>query len=143
MTNPLSFGSGEAEEWLADWTASISARAEAARELSDRVAVLSASASGADGAVTVTVSGSGVVTDLRLTDRVQRWSPTEIAEEILTVMRRAQGLLAGKVADAARQTVGTDTETGRAVIASFERRFPEQPPDDGGPERRRRDQHGG
>ena len=36
--------------------------------LADRLASLSASATGDDGAVTVTVAGSGVVTGLRLDD---------------------------------------------------------------------------
>ncbi|MEK8108251.1 YbaB/EbfC family nucleoid-associated protein [Micromonospora sp. M12] len=62
-----------------------------AQELSERVAAMSATAEGAHGAVQVTVAASGAMTDLRLDDRVLRWQATEIAAEVLAVMRRAQG----------------------------------------------------
>ena len=39
-------------------------------------------------------------------------------------MRRAQAALSVRVADEVRATVGEDTETGRAVIHSFDARFP-------------------
>ncbi len=78
-----------ADEWIAAWTASVSERAAQAQEMSERVAALSVSASGADGAVTVTVSGSGNVTDLWLDPRIVRWPADEIARQILATMRRA------------------------------------------------------
>ncbi|MBM7491914.1 DNA-binding protein YbaB [Micromonospora luteifusca] len=118
------------ERFVASWTAGVSERAAQAQALSERVADMSATADGADGAVRVTVAASGVLTDLRLDDRVLRWRPAEIAAEVLTVMRRAQGRLAAQVAEAAAETVGSDSETARAVVSSYERRFPEQPEDD-------------
>lgn len=143
MTVPLGAASGDAaEEWVATWSASISERAASAQEMARRVAELNVTATGADGAVAVTVAGSGVMTDLRLDERVLRWSPDEIAAAILAVMRRAQGALAARVAEVAADTVGVDTETGRAVVSSFARRFPEPPPDDDGPEDRH-DRDGG
>jgi DNA-binding protein YbaB len=121
----------DADEWVRSWSASVSARAEAAAQLADRVAAISTTATGADGAIRVTVAGSGVVTGLELDDRVNKISGTDLAQEILRVMRRAQGMLTGKVATAVEETVGSDTETGRAVIGSFELRFPteEENPD--------------
>ncbi|MEU8165890.1 YbaB/EbfC family nucleoid-associated protein [Micromonospora sp. NPDC049004] len=115
------------ERFVASWSADISERAARAQELSERVAALSATAEGADGAVQVTVAASGAMTDLRLDDRVSRWRADEIAAEVLAVMRRAQGRLAPQVADAAAETVGADSETARAVVGSYERRFPEVP----------------
>ncbi|MEH1165539.1 YbaB/EbfC family nucleoid-associated protein [Micromonospora sp. CPCC 205539] len=120
------------ERFVASWTAGVSERATQAQALSERVAAMSATADGADGAVQVTVAASGVLTDLRLDDRVLRWRSDEIAAEVLTVMRRAQGRLAAQVAEAAAETVGPASDTARAVVASYERRFPEQPEDDTG-----------
>ncbi len=91
--------------------------------------MLSVPASGRDGAVRVTVAGSGVMTDLRLDDRVLRWPASEIAAQVMSVMRRAQASLASRVAEIADETVGADSETGRAVVDGFVRRFPE-PRDD-------------
>jgi hypothetical protein len=45
------------------------------------------------------------------------------------VMRKAQSNLAAKVSAEVEETVGSDTETGRAVIHSFSTRFPAPPGD--------------
>ncbi|MEV4754647.1 YbaB/EbfC family nucleoid-associated protein [Micromonospora sp. NPDC049559] len=120
----------DAEAWIRSWTAQVSARASAAAELADRVAMIKATASGADGAIRVTVDGSGVPSELRLDDRVQRMRGEELAGEIMRVLRKAQASLADEVGSVVHATVGSDSETGRAVIDSFERRFPAPLPDD-------------
>jgi hypothetical protein len=102
-------------------------RTGAISALADRVSTLTSSASGADRTIRVTVASSGIVTGLELDDRVQRMPGAELAEEILRVMRRAQAGLADRVTEAVRETVGEDTETGRAVLASYGRRFPAEP----------------
>jgi hypothetical protein len=109
---------------MRSWSAQVSGRTEAAAALADRVATLAASASGDDGAVTVTVGSSGIPTALMLDDRVKRLAGEELAAEILRVMRRAQAGLADRVAVAVDETVGADTETGKAVLDSFSQRFP-------------------
>ncbi|MFG2169482.1 YbaB/EbfC family nucleoid-associated protein [Micromonospora chersina] len=116
-----------AEEWVRSWAASVSDRAAQAQEMSRRVADLTATAAGADGAVRVTVAASGIVTELWLHDRVRSWPATRIAAEIMATTRRAQARLAGAVADVAAQTVGAGSETARAVVASYTTRFPEPP----------------
>jgi hypothetical protein len=109
------------------WSDQASGRAGAATALADRVAALSASATGADRAIRVTVGSSGSVTGLELDDRVQRLTGAELSAEILLVMRRAQAGLAEQAAVAVAETVGAVTETGRAVLESFGRRFPAEP----------------
>ena len=119
-----------AEDWLDNWTASVSAQAERAAVLSRRVAALTASAESADGSIRVTVGSSGQVESLDLDDRVQRLAGPELSRRIMTVMRDAQARLARQVAAEVEQTVGADTETGRAVIHSFDSRFPGSDHDD-------------
>ncbi|MGC9666972.1 YbaB/EbfC family nucleoid-associated protein [Planosporangium sp. 12N6] len=133
---PFSAAGEDADAWVDSWAASVSARAQAAQELSERVSRLSVSASGRDGAVRVTVAGSGVMTDLTLDDRVLRWSADEIATQVMAVMRRAQGSLAARVAEIAEETVGADSETGRAVVDGFARRFPAPADGEDGDDRR-------
>ena len=60
----------DAEEWVRSWSSQVSGRAEAAAALADRVAALTASATGEDGAIRVTVASSGNVAGLDLTDEV-------------------------------------------------------------------------
>ncbi|WP_444947453.1 YbaB/EbfC family nucleoid-associated protein [Micromonospora ureilytica] len=129
-----------AQEFLHSWTAELSTRAQAAAELSDRVATIAASATSADGSVRVTVAASGAVTDLRLDDRVQRIRGAELANIIMATIARAQAGLTEQVSIAVHDTVGTDSESGRAVTDSFARRFP-TPPDE--PDRWERDARNG
>ncbi|MEU5903271.1 YbaB/EbfC family nucleoid-associated protein [Micromonospora sp. NPDC047467] len=130
-----------AQEFLHSWTARLSTRAQAAAELSDRVATITASAVGADGAVRVTVAVSGAVTDLQLDNRVQRMTGSELAGIIMATIARAQAGLIEQVSIAVHDTVGTDSETGRAVTDTFARRFPRLP--DEQPDRRERDARNG
>nr|WP_141909644.1 hypothetical protein [Micromonospora sp. A202] len=82
-----------------------------------------------------------MVTELRLSDRVQGWAAARIAEQIMNTMRLAQARLAEAVADVAARTVGEGSETGRAVVASYAERFPE-PPESSEDDRSRRRQDG-
>jgi DNA-binding protein YbaB len=94
--------------------------------LEDRLAGLTATATDEDGVVTVTVGGTGVVTGLRLDDRVQRLSGATLSDEILRTMRRAQAALAEQVA----AVVDPDTEDGKALLDSYTENFlgPVDPP---------------
>lgn len=123
------------------WAAQLSTRAQAAAELSDRVATIASSAVGANGAVRVTVGASGALTDLRLDDRVQRIPGAELAITIMAAIARAQAGLTEQVSIAVHDTVGTDSETGRAITDTFARRFPK--PADEQPDRSERDARDG
>jgi hypothetical protein len=118
-----------AEEWLDSWVAQVNAQAQDSVDLSRRVAALTGSAEGRDGAIRVTVGSTGRVDRLDLDERVHELSGPRLAQEIMTAIRRAEAALAGRVAEEVRATVGADTETGRAVIHSFDSRFP-KPGDD-------------
>jgi len=130
MGTPLDSTADGAERWLAGWSESASAQLTRAQLMSDQVSRVNVSATSADGSVEVTVNGSGTVIDLRLGDLVRKRPAEDIAQEILRVMRRAQAKLAGRVAEIAADTVGADSATGQAVVATFERRYPTQAADD-------------
>lgn len=115
-----------ADDWLESWAASIDTQAERAVQLSRRVAALAGAAQTPDGSIRVTVGSSGQVTELKLDDRVRRLRGEELAGQIMSVMRQAQASLSTLVAREVQATVGADSETGRAVIHSFESRFPRQ-----------------
>ena len=70
------------------------------------------------------VASSGNLSGLELTDDVRRMAGADLAAEILRVLRRAQAGLAEQAAEAVEETVGSDTEIGRAVLQSFAQRFP-------------------
>ena len=112
-----------AEEWLDSWVAQANAQAERSVELSRRVAALTGTAESRDGAIRVTVGSAGQVEKLELDDSISGRRGRDLAEEIMSVMRSAQAALSARVTDEVRATVGEDTETGRAVINSFDTRF--------------------
>lgn len=119
-------GVDSAEEWLDDWASRSNAQAARSVELSRRVAALTGDAEGRDGAIRVGVGSAGQVERLELDDRVRTLSGVELADEIMTVIRQAQAALSARVTETVQDTVGADTETGRAVINSFELRFPRE-----------------
>lgn len=115
-----------AEEWLNHWTAQAGAQAERAAQLARNVSSLSGTAQADDNLIAVTVGSSGQLVELRIDDRLSLRG-SELARQILALTRIAQSRLPEQVAEQVRDTVGADSETGRAVIDAYHRRFPEPP----------------
>jgi hypothetical protein len=109
----------EAARLVDDWQAGIEARAAQARELASRLATLTASARSDDGLISVTVGASGGITDLELKDDIRSRPAAETARAILATMRAAQKSLTTAATAVTAETVGADSETGKAVIASY------------------------
>jgi DNA-binding protein YbaB len=122
-----------ARRWVDDWQSSIEDRAARARELTGRLSGLSATARDRDGLVEVTVAQSGVVTGLRLDERVRDAPAAHLARVIMAVMAGAQSMLVERVREATAQTLGDDSESGRAVVASYAGRLRDLPVQ-GGPD---------
>ena len=107
-----------AEEWLDSWVAGVDANAARAVELSRRVAGLTGAARSRDGTITVAVGSAGQVVRLALAEH------PALGREIMALIARAQADLSAQVAEQVQDTVGADSETGRAVLHSYEERFP-------------------
>jgi DNA-binding protein YbaB len=119
----------EAEDWLDQWVAGVDARAARTAELARQVSALTAEASSEDGSITVTVGADGRLTGLEIE------GDQELADDILAAMRLAQRHLSDQVAEKVAETVGADSETGRAVVDGFQTRFgrnENETQDDGG-----------
>jgi hypothetical protein len=113
----------QGDEWIDAWLSSISTHTAQTGKLAERVATTSATASSVDGAVEVTVSSAGVLTELRLDEEVRSWPAERIATEILAVQRAAQRLLVARVAAVARETVGEHSPTAQAMVEELRTRF--------------------
>jgi YbaB/EbfC DNA-binding family protein len=110
-----------AERRVDEWQAGLERRAGEAREMAARLAGLSASARSADELVTVTVDADGV-TRLELEEGIRKQPASETAAAILATIRVARGKLTEAVTSVAAETVGVDSETGKAVIAAYAKR---------------------
>jgi DNA-binding protein YbaB len=118
-----------AERLVDDWQAGVEARAAQARELSSRLAQLSARARSDDELVTVTVGSSGDLTGLELDERIRDRPAAETAREIMATLRSARAILTAAATEVTTETIGADSETGRAVIASYASRLGDPAPD--------------
>lgn len=107
-----------AEQRVDEWQAGLERRAAEARELASRLAGLSASARSEDKLVTVTVDATGL-TGLELAEGIRQRPATETAAAILATMREARVKLTAAATTVTEETVGADSETGKAVIASY------------------------
>jgi DNA-binding protein YbaB len=108
-----------AEQWVDDWQAGFEERAAQARELAARLSELSVTARSEDGLVEVTVGASGALVGLELEEGIRRRPAAETAQEILATLGAAQTAMTKAATEVTAETVGADSETGRAVIASF------------------------
>jgi DNA-binding protein YbaB len=108
-----------ADRWVDDWQARIEERAARARAAAQRMRDLTGQATGGGGLVTVTVSSSGALVDLRLDEQVRRHSAKWIADQIMATAREAMADLAGHASAAVEETVGRESADGQALLRAF------------------------
>jgi DNA-binding protein YbaB len=109
----------EAERLVDDWQAGFEERAAQARELAARLGALTVSVRSDDGLVSVTVGSSGALVDLDLDEESRPRPAATTAREILATLRAAQAALTSAATAVTAETVGAESETGKAVIASY------------------------
>lgn len=113
----------------ADWQRQVAENAQRYRELDERVSQLSITEKSRDGTIMVTVSATGVLTDLVLKER---WHPVpepELAEQIMACLTRAQAKIPGLMAKVIEETLGEQDSSTHLILADTRRSFPEPPPD--------------
>lgn len=113
----------------AEWQRQVAENAKRYRELDERVSQLSITEKSRDGTVMVTVSATGVLTDLVLKER---WHPVpepELAEQIMACLKRAQAKIPGLMAKVIEETLGEQDSSTHLILADTRRSFPEPPPD--------------
>ena len=109
------------------WVADAEAMAARYQQLSVDVQRVTVSETTPDGLITVTVNSSGLVTDVRITERATGMPGPRIASGVMWAMRRAQSRIAGQVAEIMQATVGEDTGMMDAVMNNYAEQFPAPP----------------
>ncbi|ANZ40184.1 hypothetical protein BBK82_33295 [Lentzea guizhouensis] len=112
---------GGAVERLTAWKGRIDKLAADTRAMSERIQQVRVVVADPGGLAEVTVDSTGALVDLRLTDRIQRTRPEAVAQAVLTTLTTARRQLAERSREIVADTVGTDSATGRAVVAHVER----------------------
>jgi hypothetical protein len=112
-----------ARERVDGWESALTERAARSRDLSTRLARLTATATSADRTVEVTVDAAGRLVALRLDERVRAASAARTAERVLATTREAYAELLRQVTAATRAALGPDDPAATAIIGSYDRRF--------------------
>lgn len=109
----------------ADWQSKISENARHYQELHDRLARLSISEASRDGAVRVTVSASGLLTGLELTETARPVSLADLAATVMDCVRLAQARIPDLLREAMSESVGNTDPNTHLLVADARQRFPE------------------
>ncbi|MEV8504887.1 YbaB/EbfC family nucleoid-associated protein [Actinoplanes sp. NPDC051475] len=109
----------EATARIDEWEHALQRRAEQAQSLAQRTEGLFATARSDDRLVEVTVSSNGQLLDLRLDEDIRHQSAATTAREIVATLRRARADLLRQFDEATAETIGADSETGRALMRSI------------------------
>lgn len=134
MNSPIFGGDAKSVNAQLDkMVAATRAKAERYRAIAEQTQALNVTDTSRDGLVTVTVDANGTVTDLKLTDRVRELSGQQVAAAVLDTIRRANAKIPGRIAELMQANAGDDTATVQAVVANYQARFPEPPPEPTGP----------
>jgi DNA-binding protein YbaB len=122
MTSPAD--AGVTDPALDRWIADAEQMAAHYQQLSADVSRVTVTESTPDGLITATVNSAGLLTDLRISERLTGMPGPQVAAGVLMAMRRAQSRIAGRVAELMRATVGQDKAMVEAVLTNYEHLFP-------------------
>ncbi|EHK87223.1 YbaB/EbfC family nucleoid-associated protein [Saccharomonospora azurea] len=96
----------DATEWLADYRSRLDRIAQGARQASESVRDIGATASSPRGEVTVSVNAGGALQGVTLTPMARRLEADALAELIVTTAREAQRLAGARMAEVMEDYLG-------------------------------------
>lgn len=112
-----------AQSWLDDWSRRARQRLHETQEMAEKLEKLKVTATNPDGTVKVTVDSHGTVVDLVLRDSITSLPADRISTEIMATMRRARNAVGKGAYRIVKDSVGLESETGKAIMAGFRKRL--------------------
>lgn len=97
--------------------------AAATQDMAARMQALTATASDANGLATVTVDSGGGLVAAEFAARIQRTAPEAVSRALMEALAEAKRRIVDQTQEVVAQTVGADSETGRAVTQSLRERL--------------------
>ena len=101
--------------YLRSWKEKADEAAARANAMAEQLQRLRTTARDENGLAEVTIDSSGVMLDLRLTDRIQRYSPDAVSRAVLSALREARQTAARRAHDIAVETMGPDSLSARTI----------------------------
>lgn len=104
-----------ARDYLRSWKDRVDRVAASTQAMSDQIGQLRTSATDGNGLVEVTVDSTGVLLDLKLTERIHRVAPDVVSRAVMAALREARLLAAGRAREIAVDTMGPDSLVARTI----------------------------
>jgi DNA-binding protein YbaB len=108
---------------LEAWKGRIDKLAADTKAMSDQLQDVRVSATDPNGLTEVTVDSTGLLLDLRLTDRIHHTDPAVVAQAIMGAIRDARNTVADRSQEIIAETVGTESAAARAIAESVDRQL--------------------
>jgi len=112
-----------ATAYLASWKNRIDKMAADTQAMSDRLGELRVTAEDDNGLAEVTIDASGVLVDVRFTDRIQRVAPDVVSRAVLGALRAARLTAAERSRRIITETMGPDSVAARTITERIEKQL--------------------
>ncbi|GIG97171.1 YbaB/EbfC family nucleoid-associated protein [Plantactinospora mayteni] len=120
-------------DYLRSWKQRVEAMAARTQAMSDQIGQLRASAKDGNGLAEVTVDSTGVLVDLKLTERIHRFDPETVARAVMSALRQARVTAADRSREIAIETMGPDSVAARTIGDRMQQLLEPPEPTDGVP----------
>ena len=101
----------------------IDRKAADTQAMSDRLAGLRVTAEDGNGIAEVTIDSTGVLVDLRLSERTQRVAPDAVSRAVMSALREARLKAAEQSRRIVEETMGSDSVAARAIADRVEQQL--------------------
>jgi DNA-binding protein YbaB len=97
------------------WQGRIEALAADTKSMSDQMQAVRVTVTDPDQMVEVTVDSSGNLVNLRMSEKIRKAAPGELADTIMATVRAAKAEVAERSVEIISSTLGTESPTARAL----------------------------
>ena len=119
-----------ARDYLRSWQQRVDSLAARTQAMSDRISELRTSAKDGNDLAEVTVDSGGVLIDLKLTPRIQRFEPDVVSRAVMSALRAARAKAAGEAREIAVDMMGPESLAARTIGDRMQQLL-DPAPDDG------------
>lgn len=115
--------------YLRDWKGRVDKMAADTQAMSNRLGDLRVTAEDDNGLAKVTIDSTGVLLDVRLSDRIQHFAPDAVARALMSAFGKARLKAAEQSRDIITETMGADSIAGRTIAERVEQQLRSDPDD--------------
>jgi DNA-binding protein YbaB len=118
------------ERMVDNWTRQVQERAEKYQAMAERFEGISVTERSTDGKIELTISGKGLLTDLRIAEEASGQRMAEVSAQIMRTLRLAQSRVPELLQEAMAETIGLADAAANRMFDEAKSTFPEPPEDE-------------